>query len=187
MAKDLCKELCADCGKVFDAGPNSFLCPSCRKKHTQNRKPRLQGRAVLIGKPLDPECKRARTTSGEYGPQDKRTFCYGLYDDWGEDIRDKCIKCPAYAMNAEPPKTTGGKHMTKHRIVRYYNGTKGYGRTFDTEDEARAFIATDPKIKQDREDGFTFDVEECGEPEPTPSEPDKPTPPQEQPKQEDKR
>ena len=77
--------------------------------------------------------------------------------------------------------------MTKHRIVRYYNGTKGYGRTFDTEDEARAFIATDPKIKQDREDGFTFDVEECGAPEPTPSEPDKPTPPQEQPKQEDKR
>ena len=77
--------------------------------------------------------------------------------------------------------------MTKHRIVRCSNGTKGYGRTFDTEDEARAFIATDSKIKQDREDGFTFDVEECSEPESMPSEPDKPTPPQEQPKQEDKR
>ncbi len=89
--------------------------------------------------------------------------------------------------------------MTKYRIVRYYNGTKGYGRIFDTEDEARAFIDTDPKIKQDKEDGLTFDVEEYGEPEsapsepckPTPpckpSEPDKPMPPQEQPKQEDKR
>ena len=48
-----------------------------------------------------------------------------------------------------------------YRIVRYYNGTKGYGRKFDTEDEARAFIDTDPKIQLDIEDGFTFDVEEC--------------------------
>jgi len=26
------KEICEDCGKVFEAGPYSFLCPECRKK-----------------------------------------------------------------------------------------------------------------------------------------------------------
>ncbi|MBR2897712.1 MAG: hypothetical protein IKC04_07505 [Oscillospiraceae bacterium] len=48
-----------------------------------------------------------------------------------------------------------------YRIVRYYNGTKGYGRKFETEKEARDHIATDPKIQQDIADGFSFDVEEC--------------------------
>lgn len=26
------KEICQDCGKVFDAGPHAFLCPKCRKR-----------------------------------------------------------------------------------------------------------------------------------------------------------
>lgn len=26
------KEICEDCGRVFMAGPYSFLCPECRKK-----------------------------------------------------------------------------------------------------------------------------------------------------------
>lgn len=28
----MAKELCEDCGKVYDAGPRSFLCPQCRRK-----------------------------------------------------------------------------------------------------------------------------------------------------------
>lgn len=40
-------------------------------------------RAQLRGQPLDPVCKRAKTTSGEYGAEDKRVFCYGMGDDNG--------------------------------------------------------------------------------------------------------
>lgn len=48
-----------------------------------------------------------------------------------------------------------------YRIVRYYNGTKGYGRKFETEKEAWNHIAEDPKIQEDIKDGSSFDVEEC--------------------------
>lgn len=27
------KEICQDCGKVYEGGPHSFLCPRCRKRH----------------------------------------------------------------------------------------------------------------------------------------------------------
>lgn len=30
------KEICEDCGKVFEAGPKAFLCPSCRKRRLSN-------------------------------------------------------------------------------------------------------------------------------------------------------
>ena len=26
------KEICEDCGKVFEAGPKAFLCPPCRRR-----------------------------------------------------------------------------------------------------------------------------------------------------------
>lgn len=26
------KEICEDCGKVFDGGPYSYFCPDCRRK-----------------------------------------------------------------------------------------------------------------------------------------------------------
>lgn len=28
----LTKEICEDCGKLFLAGPDAYLCPECRKK-----------------------------------------------------------------------------------------------------------------------------------------------------------
>ena len=28
----MAKELCEDCGKVFDGGPTAFFCPECKKK-----------------------------------------------------------------------------------------------------------------------------------------------------------
>lgn len=63
-------------------------------------------RAKLRGKPLDPECKGAKTTTHEYGPKDGRIFCYGLtaHIDGGarRDTRRECKKCNAYIMNARP-------------------------------------------------------------------------------------
>lgn len=34
--KRVAKEICEDCGKVFEAGPKAFLCPSCRKRRLSN-------------------------------------------------------------------------------------------------------------------------------------------------------
>ncbi len=42
------KEICEDCGKVFEAGPKAFLCPPCRRRRlseqAKKEKPQ-QGRA----------------------------------------------------------------------------------------------------------------------------------------------
>ncbi|MCI9640443.1 hypothetical protein ACDL92_11900 [Ihubacter sp. mB4P-1] len=58
-------------------------------------------RATIRGKRLDDDCKQAHTTSHEYGSDDNRVFCYGIYGGW--DIADKCKECKAYVYNAEPP------------------------------------------------------------------------------------
>lgn len=61
-------------------------------------------RIQLRGKPLDKDCKEAYCTTGEYGPNDERVFCYGLEDAKSDDLLKKCLKCPAHWRNAEPPK-----------------------------------------------------------------------------------
>ena len=61
-------------------------------------------REKLIGHSLDQECKKARTTTNEYGTNDNRIFCYGLYKEQSEtEIRDECINCKAFVHNAKPP------------------------------------------------------------------------------------
>lgn len=60
-------------------------------------------RAVLRGRSLDEDCKTANVSKQEYGPNDNRCFCYGLYapcNDW--EIQQKCLECKAYVDNAEP-------------------------------------------------------------------------------------
>lgn len=60
-------------------------------------------RATLRGKPLDEDCKRANTTTGEYGKEDKRVYCFGLYKECSNcDIRKECTECKAYVYNATP-------------------------------------------------------------------------------------
>lgn len=62
-------------------------------------------RAKLKGKPLDSDCKRANITTHEYGIEDDRVYCYGLYEDMIDwEIRKKCIECGAYVDNATPLK-----------------------------------------------------------------------------------
>lgn len=65
-------------------------------------------RADLRGKPLEPYCKKANTTTGEYGKEDNRVYCYGLYQNnisgLGDWIADCCRKCKAYVDNAIPLK-----------------------------------------------------------------------------------
>lgn len=64
-----------------------------------------KSRAQMRGKPLDADCKRATISNHEYGPNDNRCFCYGLYipDSYWE-IQHKCLECKAYVYNAEPPR-----------------------------------------------------------------------------------
>lgn len=65
-------------------------------------------RAMLRGKPLDDDCRRANHTTHEYGIKDDRVFCYGLYKEQSEtEICDECLKCKAFINNAEPLKEEG--------------------------------------------------------------------------------
>ena len=60
-------------------------------------------RDELRGKPLDKECYRANRTTNEYGKDDNRVFCFGLYRDFSDcDIDEKCLNCKAYVENADP-------------------------------------------------------------------------------------
>ena len=60
-------------------------------------------RAQLRGKPLDKDCYRARRTTNEYGPEDDRVYCFGLYGYYGEDdLLDKCEVCGAHVRYVTP-------------------------------------------------------------------------------------
>lgn len=40
----------------------------------------MTGRSAMRGKKLDDDCRKAHTSTHEYGPEDTRVFCYGLID-----------------------------------------------------------------------------------------------------------
>lgn len=62
----------------------------------------MTNRAKLRGKPLDLDCKTAQIATHEYGPNDDRIFCYGLYDKRYDAPYDKCYGCKAFVENATP-------------------------------------------------------------------------------------
>ena len=66
-------------------------------------------RAVLRGKPLDSDCKSANTTTGEFGNDDKRIFCYGLIDAMNDEYLTKCKECGAFVYNAKPLEVSGNE------------------------------------------------------------------------------
>lgn len=71
-------------------------------------------RAQLRGKPLDEDCRKiARSDSGQYGPQDRRCYCTGIWDPMHEEILSKCRECRAWNNNAEPPGKTEGKNNSE--------------------------------------------------------------------------
>lgn len=59
-------------------------------------------RAELRGKPLDSDCKKAHTSTHEYGKDDNRGFCLGIKDLMTEEPLEKCEVCKAFVFNAEP-------------------------------------------------------------------------------------
>lgn len=58
-------------------------------------------RAKLRGSMLMPDCVRARISKHEFGPDDERCFCLGLFRE-GYNI-DECYACAAFVNNATPP------------------------------------------------------------------------------------
>ena len=62
------------------------------------------GRDKIRGKRLDHDCYAANITRNEYGPEDHRVFCFGLYDPMYDEPIKKCKLCAAFIDNAEPPK-----------------------------------------------------------------------------------
>jgi hypothetical protein len=68
-------------------------------------RPKLRAtRAQLRGKPLGPDCHRARISKHEFGPDDERCYCLGLFSGDCETIDDECYKCGAFVYNATLPK-----------------------------------------------------------------------------------
>ena len=61
-------------------------------------------RKQLRGKPLDPLCKKANTTTNEYGLEDKRVFCCGIWEAMTDEPIERCRACKAFVQNEEPPK-----------------------------------------------------------------------------------
>lgn len=63
-------------------------------------------RATLRGKPLDDDCKRAKISKHEFGLNDKRCYCYGLFAPNSiYEVHPKCLECGAYCLNAKPIKS----------------------------------------------------------------------------------
>ena len=62
------------------------------------------GRHKVRGKRLDHDCYHAHTTRNEYGPNDNRVFCYGLYGPMNDEPLEKCRVCAAFVQNQKPPK-----------------------------------------------------------------------------------
>lgn len=48
----------------------------------------------------------------------------------------------------------------KFQIIRKYNNSVGYGKIFDTKEEAEKYLKTNPKIADDECDGFYFEIRE---------------------------
>lgn len=61
-------------------------------------------RKQMRGKPLDPLCKKAHTTTNEYGLDDKRVFCYGIWESRTDEPVEMCRVCKAFVRNEEPVK-----------------------------------------------------------------------------------
>ena len=59
-------------------------------------------RAQLRRRPLDLLCKKAHTTTNEYGPEDKRVFCYGFICQMNDEPEELCAVCGAYVKNETP-------------------------------------------------------------------------------------
>ena len=60
-------------------------------------------RAQLRGKALDDDCRKAYRVTHEYGPEDKRVYCFGLCAAERDfEALPKCTGCGAYVENAKP-------------------------------------------------------------------------------------
>lgn len=64
-------------------------------------------RAQLRGRSLDPLCMKAHTTTNEYGPSDKRVFCFGWEDAMTDEPEELCKVCGAFIGNITPPEQEG--------------------------------------------------------------------------------
>ena len=56
----------------------------------------------------------------------------------------------------------GGIRM-KYQIIRHWNGSKGFGKKFDTREEAEEYLRTNEKVQMDEADGFYFSIMEVQE------------------------
>jgi hypothetical protein len=51
----------------------------------------------------------------------------------------------------------------KYQIIRHWNGSKGFGKKFNTREEAEEYLRTDEKIQEYKCEGFYFSIMEVPE------------------------
>lgn len=51
----------------------------------------------------------------------------------------------------------------EYQIIRHWNGSKGFGKKFDSIEEAKEYLQNNEKVQRDITDGFTFSIEEIRE------------------------
>lgn len=73
-------------------------------------------RAMLRGKALDRDCISANTTTGEFGNEDKRVFCYGYTDAMTDEYLTKCKECGAFMYNAKPLEVSRNESQSHKKI-----------------------------------------------------------------------
>ena len=69
-------------------------------------------RAKLRGRPLDSDCKKAYRSTGEYGNDDRRVYCYGYTDAMTDEYLTKCKECGAFVYNAKALEVSGYERIT---------------------------------------------------------------------------
>lgn len=62
----------------------------------------MRSRNIQRGARLLSDCYKANITKHEYGKDDDRVFCYGLYGNSECELRDECSECGAHWRNAKP-------------------------------------------------------------------------------------
>lgn len=54
--------------------------------------------------PLNPLCKKAYISSGEYGGNGKCLLCLGIVNRQNDEPFDMCVSCDAFIRSKTPPK-----------------------------------------------------------------------------------
>ena len=107
--------------------------------------------AKLKDKALDTDCvlKKAYISTNEYGEEDNRRYCYGLFDNFKDEVSEKCKICEAYINNAVL--------LKKVDNIDYTEALERFNRMFDLEEASDDYIIITQALIQAKKDKIIAD------------------------------